>query len=79
MGLKLNDLAEVKDLVKSRQNMSSKKLCFQGLKSGHCAVHSSSCTCFKCNWKHYISSVAGQLQQKGSRTKRKGAGFSGKK
>ena len=68
MVLKLNDLAEVKDLVKSRQNMSSKKLCFKGLKSGHCAVHSSSCTCFKCNWKPYtLFCILSELQNNSSK------------
>ena len=52
---KLNDLAEVKDLVKRRQRVSSKKLCFKGLNSGHCAADSPSRTCFQCSWKHYTS------------------------
>ena len=65
---KLNDLAEVKDLVKTRQIVSSKKLCFKGLKSGHCSVHGSSCTWFKCNWKPYtLFCILNQLQNNSSK------------
>ena len=53
---KLNDFAKVKDLVKHRQKMSSKKLCFKCLKSGHCIVDGVSRTCFKCN--HCASTIS---------------------
>ena len=48
--------------------MISKKLCFKGLKSGHCAVHSSSCTCFKCNLTPYtLFCILDQLQNNSSK------------
>ena len=51
----LNEFAEVKDLMKHRQKVSSWNLCFKCLKSSHCTVDSLSSTCFKCNRKHYTS------------------------
>ena len=60
---KLNDFSKVKDLVKRRQKVSSKKLSFICLKSGHCIVDGLSRTCFKCNLRHYKSlCVNDQLQ-----------------
>ena len=65
---KLNGLAKLKDLVKKRQIVISKKLCFKGLKSGHCTVHSSSCTCFKCSWTPYtLFCILDQLQNNSSK------------
>ena len=65
---KLNDFAKVKDLVKRRQKVSSKKLCFKCPKSGHCIVDGLSRTCLKCNWKHYKSlCINDQLQNNSSK------------
>ena len=73
------DCTEVKDPVKCRQIVSSKKLCFNCLKYRHRAADCPSCTCFKCNWKHHTSlCVNNQLQgkdQQRSRGKRKDDGF----
>ena len=54
-GHRINDCTEVKDPVKRRQVVSSKKLSFNCLKYGHRAADWSSCTCFKSNQKHNIS------------------------
>ena len=68
MVYKLNDCAKVKDLVKRRQKVSSKKLCFKCLKSGHCTVHGLTRTCFKCNQKHYtLLCINNQLQDNSSK------------
>ena len=52
-GHRINDCTGVKDPVKRRHIVSSKKLCFNCLKYGHCAADCPSPTCFKCNRKHH--------------------------
>ena len=54
-GHKINDCTGVKDPVKRRQIVSSKKLCFNCLKYGHPTADCPSRTCFKCNRKQHTS------------------------
>ena len=60
---RINDCTEVKDPVRRRQIVSSKKLNFNCLKYGHRTADYLSSTCFKSNQKHNISlCVNNQLQ-----------------
>ena len=66
-GHKINDCTGVKDPIKRRQIVSSKKLCFNCLKYGHRTADCPSHTCFKCNRKHHTLLCANnQLQDKSS-------------
>ena len=57
----------MKDPVKRRQIVSSKKLCFNRLKYGHRAGDCPCRTCFKCNRKRHTSlCVNNQLQDNSS-------------
>ena len=46
-GHRINDWTEVNDSAKCRQIVSSKKLCFNCLNSGHSEADCPSLTCFK--------------------------------
>ena len=64
---RINDCTEVRDPVKRRQIVNSKKFCFNCLKYDHRAADCSSRTCFKCNRKHHTSlCIINQLQDNSS-------------